>query len=201
MPTGDPYQLLGVSREASGDDVRKAYRRLAREHHPDANADDPEAEERFKEIQQAYEVLSNPDKRRTYDERLRTSSSRSSGGVRAKAGRRSRSNDASQVNLADLLAGLRGPSTRRKEFGGAFRGEDASRVGKLFGVDLDRLSKLLGEVATVRAEATFGGDRPGTPNADRPGESPPGGKYEKPPIPPIPRKPPKPPRTAKTDGP
>src|SRR3712207_5258520 len=84
LPTGDPYQLLGVSREASGDDVRKAYRRLAREHHPDANADDPEAEGRFKEIQQAYEVLSNPDKRRKYDERLRTSSSRSSGGVRAK---------------------------------------------------------------------------------------------------------------------
>ena len=50
MPIRDPYELLGVSREASGDDVRKAYRRLARQHHPDANPDAPESEERFKEI-------------------------------------------------------------------------------------------------------------------------------------------------------
>ena len=66
--------MLGVSREASGDDVRKAYRRLARQHHPDANPDAPEAEERFKEIQQAYEVLSNPEKRQKHDERFRASS-------------------------------------------------------------------------------------------------------------------------------
>jgi molecular chaperone DnaJ len=82
MPTRDPYELLGVLREASGDDIRQAYRKLARQHHPDANPDAPEAEERFKEIQHAYEVLSNPGKRRQYHERFRTSSRKRRGGSR-----------------------------------------------------------------------------------------------------------------------
>src|SRR3712207_5877342 len=102
MPTRDPYELLGVSREASGEDVRRAYRRLARKHHPDANPDDPRAEERFKEIQQAYEVLSNPEKRRNYDERVRATSRKSRGGSRAAAGGRPGSGNASRVNIADL---------------------------------------------------------------------------------------------------
>ena len=63
----DLYEVLGVSRDAGADDIRKAYRRLARQHHPDANGGDTEAGERFKEISQAYEVLSNPDKRSRYD--------------------------------------------------------------------------------------------------------------------------------------
>jgi curved DNA-binding protein CbpA len=66
----DPYGLLDVARTATDDDIRKAYRRQARKHHPDANPDDPHAEERFKEIQQAYETLSNPKRRRAYDEGL-----------------------------------------------------------------------------------------------------------------------------------
>ncbi len=63
----DFYTLLGVTREASPDDIRKAYRKLARQYHPDVNGGSPEATERFKEINQAYEVLSNPDKRAKYD--------------------------------------------------------------------------------------------------------------------------------------
>ncbi|MDQ4127973.1 MAG: molecular chaperone DnaJ [Actinomycetota bacterium] len=63
----DYYDVLGVSREASEAEVKKSYRRLARSHHPDANPGDPEAEERFKELTEAYEVLSNPDARRAYD--------------------------------------------------------------------------------------------------------------------------------------
>ena len=56
-----------MSREASEAEIKKSYRRLARSHHPDANPGDHEAEERFKELTEAYEVLSNPEARRAYD--------------------------------------------------------------------------------------------------------------------------------------
>ena len=68
----DLYKVLEVSKEAPQDEIRRSYRRLARKYHPDANPGDKEAEERFKEVQHAYEVLSNPEKRREYDEGPRT---------------------------------------------------------------------------------------------------------------------------------
>jgi curved DNA-binding protein len=64
----DLYATLGVSRTASEDEIRKAYRKLARKHHPDVNPNDRKAEERFKEISFAYEVLSDKEKRARYDE-------------------------------------------------------------------------------------------------------------------------------------
>jgi molecular chaperone DnaJ len=63
----DYYEVLGVDRRASDAEVKKAFRRLARELHPDVNKHDPEAEEKFKETAEAYEVLSDPDRRGTYD--------------------------------------------------------------------------------------------------------------------------------------
>lgn len=63
----DPYEVLGISRDASEQDVKKSFRRLARELHPDVNAHDPEAEEKFKEAAEAYEILSDPERRATYD--------------------------------------------------------------------------------------------------------------------------------------
>jgi molecular chaperone DnaJ len=63
----DPYEVLGVGRDAGGQDVKKAFRRLARELHPDVNAHDPLAEEKFKEAAEAYEILSDPERRATYD--------------------------------------------------------------------------------------------------------------------------------------
>src|SRR5215210_1459597 len=72
MEKVDLYKVLEVSKETPQDEIRRSYRRLARKYHPDANPGDRAAEERFKEIQQAYEVLSNPEKRREYDEGPRT---------------------------------------------------------------------------------------------------------------------------------
>src|SRR5215210_4793083 len=72
METKDLYKVLGVGKEASQEEIRRAYRKLARKYHPDANREDPRAEERFKEVQHAYEVLSNTEKRREYDEGPRT---------------------------------------------------------------------------------------------------------------------------------
>ena len=63
----DYYEVLGVSREASSEEIKKEYRKLARQFHPDVNNGDPMAEEKFKEISEAYAVLSNDDKRRQYD--------------------------------------------------------------------------------------------------------------------------------------
>src|SRR5579884_1423290 len=67
MPTKDFYEVLGVNRTASADDIKRAYRALARGHHPDVAENKAEAEHRFKEINEAYEVLSDPQKRAQYD--------------------------------------------------------------------------------------------------------------------------------------
>src|SRR5271166_3095212 len=64
----DYYGMLGVSRDAKEDDIRKAYRKLARKYHPDLNPGDKASEEKFKQVQEAYDVLSDVKKRQVYDQ-------------------------------------------------------------------------------------------------------------------------------------
>src|SRR6266700_6800228 len=68
MAQEDYYGILGVPRTAKEADIKKAYRRLARKHHPDVNPGDKSAEERFKKVQEAYDVLSDPKKKQMYDQ-------------------------------------------------------------------------------------------------------------------------------------
>ncbi len=67
MAKRDYYETLGVDKNASQDDIKKSYRKIAIKYHPDKNPGDKDAEEHFKEAAEAYEVLSNPDKRAQYD--------------------------------------------------------------------------------------------------------------------------------------
>src|SRR5690554_6406755 len=67
MSKRDYYEVLGVDKNAAADDIKKAYRRLAKKHHPDMNPGDKQAEQKFKEINEAYEVLSDDTRRKQYD--------------------------------------------------------------------------------------------------------------------------------------
>jgi molecular chaperone DnaJ len=95
----DFYAVLGIPPEASADDVKKAYRKLARQHHPDANAGDANAERRFKEVGEAYSVLSDPEQRQQYD----AVRAMARGGARFTAG-----GPGGGAGFEDLLGGLFG---------------------------------------------------------------------------------------------
>ncbi|MBQ8612686.1 MAG: DnaJ domain-containing protein, partial [Ruminiclostridium sp.] len=64
----DYYEVLGISKGASDDEIKRAYRKMAKQYHPDLHPDDPEAAEKFKEVNEANDVLSDPQKRQRYDQ-------------------------------------------------------------------------------------------------------------------------------------
>jgi molecular chaperone DnaJ len=122
------YDVLGVKKSASADEIKKAYRKLARENHPDRNPGDQAAEERFKEIQAAYDVLSEPDKRKQYDAFGSADGRGPGGGPNANFGGNFDFGD-----LGDFLGGI---------FGGGVRGGRQQRPQGMRGADIEAEVRL-----------------------------------------------------------
>src|SRR5947209_12010508 len=113
----DYYAALGVPKDASQADIKKAYRKLARQHHPDANKGDVASEEKFKEISEAYDVLSDDNKRKEYDEARALFGG---GGFRVPRG--SNGQGGVPFDLSDLFGGAAGGGGLGDIFGNIFGG-------------------------------------------------------------------------------
>jgi len=120
--TRSPYEVLGVAKTASDDEIKKAYRKLARRFHPDRNPDDKAAEEQFKEVQAAYDVLSDPEKRRAYNT-FGAAGGRGFPGAGAGMGG-VRFEEFDLGNLGDLLGGMFGGGAQRQGARRPLRGDD-----------------------------------------------------------------------------
>ncbi|MCW2850104.1 MAG: Chaperone protein DnaJ [Marmoricola sp.] len=139
----DFYEDLGVRRDADGSEIQRAYRRLARENHPDVNKD-PAAEARFKEISEAYDVLSDPEQRKRYD---------NFGGDFRRVPRDVDPEAYRQQQRAYAGASARGPSGGQASWGGGARGTGGARFD--FGDDID-LEDLLGGMFGSRERGGWG---------------------------------------------
>ena len=164
----DLYEVLGVKKGASADEIKKAYRKLARQHHPDKNPGDKAAEERFKEIQGAYDVLSDPEKRKQYDQVGPRIFSGSGGGPGAGGNFNWSGNFSDLGDIGDLFGNIfgnagaaRGSSQRRQ------RGERGRDVEVAINVSFEDSLKGLTTKIPVDLEVTCSachgtGAEPGT---------------------------------------
>src|SRR5829696_1505756 len=135
----DYYELLGVSRAATGDELKRAYRQKARELHPDANRDDAATSERFKEVARAYEVLSDPDQRARYD-RFGEAGVGGGGGQRTE--------DMFGGGLGDLFDAFFGGGGGAGPFGGGRRGPSGPPRGQ----DMEVVADIAFEDAVFGAQ-------------------------------------------------
>ena len=113
MKKRDYYEVLGVNRDASDEEIKKSYRKLAMKHHPDRNPDNPKAEDHFKEAKEAYETLSDAQKRAAYDQYGHAATDGSMGGGGAASGF-----DFGDI-FGDIFGGGRGGSGRSSVHRGA----------------------------------------------------------------------------------
>jgi curved DNA-binding protein len=124
----DYYSVLGVAKNASQDDIKKAFRKQAKKYHPDANPNDPKAEERFKEVNEAYETLSDPQKRQQYD--MLGSAYRNMGGGAGGYGGYSGAQNINMEDLQDIFSQF----MNFGRAGGGMRG----RVSPMRGQDIEQ---------------------------------------------------------------
>jgi molecular chaperone DnaJ len=163
----DYYQVLGVPKNAPASEIKKAYRKLAQKNHPDANPGDKQAEERFKEISAAYDVLGDEEKRKSYDQVRDMASSGFGGGF--PGGQRVRVEGFDVDDLGDLFGGLFGGGFGRGR-GGRGRASSAARGSDLeteVGISFDDAMRGTTVPVKIRAAAacqTCGGSgaEPGT---------------------------------------
>ncbi len=160
--TKDLYSALGVSKGASADEIKRAYRKLARQYHPDKNPGDAAAEERFKEIQHAYDVLSDPEKRQAYEQ---------FGSSDGRAGFDPRGFDfeggfnvGDLGDLGDIFGGIFGRGRGGRQQSRAERGQDLEvQVNLSFEDSLKGLeTKIPVDVEAACRECGGSGARPGT---------------------------------------
>ena len=136
----DYYEILGVEKNASVDDVKKSYRKLAMQYHPDKNPDNKEAEEKFKEATEAYEVLSDGDKRARYDRFGHQ-------GVRQNDYGHYQNTEDIFSHFSDIFSGMGGGGSIFDSFFGG--GQQRGPSGPERGADIQiRLSLTLEEIAT-----------------------------------------------------
>jgi molecular chaperone DnaJ len=150
----NPYETLGVAKNASQDEIKKAYRKLVREHHPDRNPGDAAAEERFKDVQAAYDLLSDPEKRKQYDTFGEAGARGAPGGGFTTA----------DFDLGDLFGGLFGRGGRGTRGPVPERGADLETEVRLSFEDALEGATVRVPVETETACHTCGGSgaRPGT---------------------------------------
>jgi molecular chaperone DnaJ len=150
------YDVLGVPKNASADDIKKAYRKLARENHPDKNPGDSDAETRFKEVQAAYDVLKDPEKRKQYD---------AFGANGARAGQGGFNFDFGDLgDLGDLFGGLFGQRSQRPQRERGRRGADVEALVNISFDDSLRGAQVQVpvELETACSECHGSGAKPGT---------------------------------------
>src|SRR5882724_6577387 len=117
VPKHDYYETLGVSRSSSEDEIRKAYRKLARKYHPDLNPGDKAAEDRFKNVSEAYDVLNDKNKRQMYDQVGFYSDTPGAGGNAGPRGRSHPNMDFGGFDFSDILRNAQQESQARQESG------------------------------------------------------------------------------------